>query len=505
MQTRKLFLVSTLVSVWITAGQLPAQTFKLLHSFAAQTPAFTNTDGIFYNNFDGASPDGDLIVSGNTLYGTAYDGGNANCGTVFAVNTDGSSFTILHRFTQRAGSSYTNSDGAKPAGALVLSGSTLYGTAAKGGSSGNGTIFAVSTAGTGFTILHQFTALASGNATNSDGAIPYAGLVLTNNILYGVTSAGGTSGKGTVFKVNTDGLDFTTLRSFSGVSDGAAPQARLVLSGNTLYGTAVDGGSSGNGTVFRLNTDGSAFTNLHSFTATSAFTNSDGANPYAGLVLSGNTLYGAAAYGGHTSDGTVFKLNTDGTGFTVLHSFTATLVAGANSDGANPVGRLVLSGNTLYGTAYFGGSSGNGTVFALNTSGSEFMTLHSFSAGSGSFPYHINSDGAYPWGGLILSGTTLHGTAQQGSSGSGTVFSLSFAPPQLTISFAGDYPVLTWPTKVPGFDYSGYHLQYSTGLNSSANWQPLAMSPTIINGRYSVTVPGTVFLTQSFAAFRLKQ
>src|SRR6266446_4904964 len=103
---------------------------------------------------------------------------------------------------------------------------------------------------------------------------------------------------------------FTTLYSFTATSypgyfdstnsDGAYPQAGLTLSGNTLYGTALSGGSSGWGTVFAVNTDGTGFTNLHSFTALSGphtSTNSDGANPYAGLVLSGNTLYGTANRG----------------------------------------------------------------------------------------------------------------------------------------------------------------------------------------------------------------
>src|SRR5947209_143860 len=100
------------------------------------------------------------------------------------------------------------------------------------------------------------------------------------------------------------------------------------------------------------------FTTLHSFTG-----RSDGADPYAGLILSGNTLYGTAFVGGSSGDGTVFKVNTNGTGFTTLHSFTGGL------DGATPYAGLVLSGNTLYGTAYNGGISGWGTVFAVNTNG----------------------------------------------------------------------------------------------------------------------------------------
>ena len=138
--------------------------------------------------------------------------------------------------------------------------------------------------------------------------------------------------------------------------------------------------------MFAINTDGTGFATLHSFAATSGSaggygTNSDGAYPCAGLILSGNTLYGTAQYGGSSGWGTVFAVNTDGTGFTNLYNFSATSGPGGygiNSDGANPVGGLILSGNTLYGTAVCGGSSGCGTVFALNTDGTGFTNLHSF-------------------------------------------------------------------------------------------------------------------------------
>src|SRR2546422_417363 len=98
------------------------------------------------------------------------------------------------------------------------------------------------------------------------------------------------------------------------------------------------------------------FTALHSFTAYPSYTNTDGVNPN-GFVLSGNILYGTAVSGGTSQAGTVFKVNTDGTGFTTLHSFT-----GDSDGGFNPYARLILLGNNLYGTAYGGGSSGYGTV-----------------------------------------------------------------------------------------------------------------------------------------------
>src|SRR5439155_5529865 len=97
--------------------------------------------------------------------------------------------------------------------------------------------------------------------------------------------------------------------------------------------------------------------------------------------------------------------------FTTLHSFTATPPpASTNSDGANPHAVLFLSGNALYGTAFNGGISGSSTMFKVNTDGTGFTTVHSFTASSNSPPYG-NSDGAYPVAGSILSVNTLYGWA----------------------------------------------------------------------------------------------
>src|SRR6267378_2204197 len=189
---------------------------------------------------------------------------------------------------------------------------------------------------------------------------------------------------------------FTNLYSFTGGSDGGAPTAGLILSGNTLYGTTAGGGSSSNGTVFAVNTDGSGFTNLYRFTG-----GNDGGAPYASLILSSNTLYGTASGGGSSGNGTVFAVNTDGSGFTNLYGFTG------GNDGGAPTASLILSGNTLYGTTTAGGSSGNGTVFAVNTDGSGFTNLYRFTGGN---------DGGAPSAGLILSGITLYGTTAGGGS-----------------------------------------------------------------------------------------
>jgi uncharacterized repeat protein (TIGR03803 family) len=473
---KNLFLLPALIAGLglIPAGRMTAQTFTTLWSFTAITGPEPST------NSDGAIPQGGLILSGSTLYGTASYGGSSGWGTVFKVNTDGTSFTNLYSFGAAGYSSgaYTNSEGIEPYAGLILSGDTLYGTAHGGGSSGNGTVFKLNTDGKGFKKLRSFN-------FDSDGAYLWAGLILSGNTLYGTSAGGGNSGNGTVFAVNTDGTGFTNLHSFNYDSDGAYPRARLILSGNTLYGTAFLGGSSGYGTVFAMHIDGTGFTNLHSFTAISGPfpTNSDGANPYAGLILSGNTLYGTAANGGSSGMGTVFKVNTNGTGFTTLYSFTATSGTSSttNSDGANPHAGLILSGNTLYGTAFNGGSSGYGTVFAVTTNGTGFMNLHSFADSP--------SEGARPFAGLVLSDNTLYGTTQQGgSSGHGTVFSLSFAP-QLTIIASSANIILTWPTNVAGFDYTGFTLQSTTNLVSPAVWSTVSPGPVVFNGQNTVTNP----------------
>ncbi len=480
----------------MTATHLTAQVFTTLYSFA---PADPNS----YANAGGAFPMGELILSGNTLYATAQFGGSSGNGTVFSVNTDGTGFTPLHIFTG-------GSDGSDPLDGVLLSGNTLYGTANMGASSGYGTVFTIKTDGTGFKTLHTFGGL-------NDEAYPYGGLILLGNTLYG-TSEGPPGASGTVFAMNTNGTGFTTLHIFTALagsdstnSDGAWPCGALVLSGNTLYGTANVGGQYGAGTLFALNTDGTGFTNLHVFTpigadASGFYTNSDGAAPYGALVLSGNTLYGTAYSGCSSGNGTVFAVNTDGTGFTNLHCFTASSTNSSgfytNSDGAQPYGTLMLSGNTLYGTAGAGGSSGNGTVFAINTNGTGFTTLYSFTASStNSSGSYTNSDGAWPSGNVILSGNILYGTAYEGGMwGSGTVFGLSFTP-QLTVIPSGGNIILTWPTNYAGFDYSGFTVQSTTNLGSSAVWTTNTPAPVVVNGQKRVTNP----ISGSQQFFRLSQ
>jgi uncharacterized repeat protein (TIGR03803 family) len=307
---------------------------------------------------------------------------------------------VLHSFTNTP-------DGAYPIEAPVIDKvGELYGITISGGSSGDGTVFKLDTSGNE-TVLHSFT-------NTPDGASPTAGLVIDKaGNLYGGTEGGGSSGDGTVFKLDITGTE-TVLYSFTAGAEGNTPAGALVLDAmDNLYGTTLNGGVYGGGTVFKLNISGNE-TVLHSFRL------SDGEVPAAGVVRdkAGN-LYGTTIYGGALSCnleigfgcGTVFKLDTSGNE-TVLHRFTNT------PDGAFPVAGLVIdkAGN-LYGTTENGGSSGYGTVFKLDITGTETV-LHNFTN---------SPDGAFPTAGLLRDKTgNLYGTTLQGgSSGYGTVFKLS--------------------------------------------------------------------------------
>jgi uncharacterized repeat protein (TIGR03803 family) len=462
------------------AARVAAQTFTNLYTFTATDP---NTAA----NTDGANPQASLILSGNTLYGTTEYGGSYAYGSVFKVNTDGSGFRNLHSFSVASFPAYTNSDGAYPVAGLVLSGDTLYGTAVEGGAYANGAVFRLNTDGSGFTNLHDFTPDPYPAYTNSDGAAPEGALILSGDTLFGTAEYGGSNSFGTVFALKTNGSGFVSLHGFSNGIDGGSPYGHLVLSSNTLYGTTIGGGSSNEGTVFKLSTDGTGIAVLHSFTGWSGLplaTNSDGANPYGGLVLCGSTLYGTTVAGGVSGSGTLFRVNTDGASFTNLHSF-APLANGTNSDGASPYDGLVFSGGILYGTTHDGGSSGQGTVFALNLDGTGLANLRSFSALSNG----TNSDGSAPWAGLVLSGNIFYGAAAYGGLwGNGTLFSLSLPAPQLTLIPSGDTIILTWPTNYAGFSSAGYTLQTTTNLFPPV-WVNNSTTPAVINGQDVVTNP----------------
>jgi uncharacterized repeat protein (TIGR03803 family) len=379
-----------LVCLLLSIAALKAQTqrYEVLHRFQWT---------------DGANPYSSVVGdSAGNLYGTTFQGGILY-GTVFRLDATGEA--LLYTFQGGL-------DGINPQAGLIRdSAGNLYGTTVYGGAFGQGTIFKVSATGSE-TLLYSFTGLA-------DGKQPVAGVIRDSvGNLYGTTQYGGIEtnpGFGVVYKLDVNG-QLTVLYSFTGLTDGANPQAGLVRdSAGNLFGTAYNGGDlntcdkKGCGVVFKLDADDKA-TVLHDFTGTP-----DGANPQASLMrdAAGN-LYGTTSHGGGVcldpiGCGTVFKL--DKTGETVLYRFIGT------PDGANPqAGLTVESAGNLYGTTRGGGASSYGTVFRLDATGTETV-LHSFKGGR---------DGAIPEGSVIQDAAgNLYGTTEGGGGNRvGVVFKL---------------------------------------------------------------------------------
>jgi uncharacterized repeat protein (TIGR03803 family) len=413
--------------------------------------------GFGFGEQSGYYPFGTVIEgSDGALYGTARYGGNYAAGAVFKVQKDGTAYVVLHHL----GSS--PNDGKQPkAGLLEGSDGALYGTTELGGSSGLGAVFRVSKDGTEYSVLYEFT------GTGGDAQNPWGGLVEdTSGWLYGTTYNGGAGGKGTIFMLAKDGSYYTVLRSFLATGgDGQNPMASLILgTDGLLYGTTSKGGSSGKGTVFRMSTSGSGYFLLHAFSSAS----SDGANPY-GPLRQGRDglLYGTTYFGGSSGYGTVFKLRTDSTGFSVMRSF-----ANSANAGVNPRGGLVEGyDGALYGTCNYGGNC-FGTVFRITKDATSYQILHVF------IDY---GDGQNPDAGLVqASDGALYGTTDSGGGNSrGTIFKINGLTYNLVWSFDNSggadskqpkaAPILASNSVLYGTAYSGGSYGAGTVFSMTTN------------------------------------
>jgi uncharacterized repeat protein (TIGR03803 family) len=395
------------------SGGLLGALVCLLPLGAPAEPSLSALRSFGFPQYSAANPYAEVIeASDGRLYGTTSAGGSAGQGTIFRINTDGTDFLLLKSFGT------TTNDGRRPF-APVIEGQdgALYGLTEDGGGFGFGTVFRVGKDGTDFTVLQHF--------AGTNGAYPEARLLqASDGWLYGTTSGGGsgTNDSGVVFRVATNGTGFQLLRQFAG-TNGANPAGGLIeAEDGVLYGTTCFGGgtnlTTGNlalstnvGTVFRMNKDGSDFTVLKHFfswangQSTSLQTN--GYYPYGQLVQGTNgALYGTTSAGGRGLGGTIYTLNTNGTGFSFLCQLT-------NATGGAPLSGLALaSDGMLYGTTFDGGASNSGTIFRIGEDGSGFAIVTNLAFGQGCAATVVEgSDGS------------LYGTTQLGgSAGDGTIF-----------------------------------------------------------------------------------
>ncbi len=263
----------------------------------------------------------------------------------------------------------------------------------------------------------------------ADGSEPFGGVAQDSaGTLYGETEFGGavtctskaghpSGGCGTVYSFSpTAGLK--VLASFSG-PNGAYGMSTPTLVGSTLYGTTNNGGASDDGVIFSVNTNGTGFTLLHQFSGP------DGETPTSILREGpGGILYGITEAGGTHGDGVLFSIKPNGT-YTVLHNF-----AGGTADAEQPTTLLISTSGTLVGSSIQGGltkaaceAGGCGTIF-------EYVP----STGAYSVPYKFNGKGIF--GGYIGSigpGPTVYGTTE------GLLYSVSLATGFMNVGTFYDY------------------------------------------------------------------
>ncbi len=339
------------------------------------------------------------------------------------------------------------------------------------------------------TALHLFAAAVTGFSVQGasyevleefiqPGAQPLAALVDGGDgNLYGTTVDGGAFGQGTIFSITPTG-DLTTIHSFSG-PDGRAPASALIrASDGFLYGTASSGGAQDFGLIFRISTTG-AFASLHSLTGASGV--AKGSVPGTLVQHANGNFYGVTQAGGAAGFGTVFCLTSAGI-FTTLLEFTGT---GGLTKGAEPVGALTFNGTTLFGVTKSGGASDKGVIYKVTTSGA-YTLMTEFTGVSGT------RLGSAPAAGLFLNPTdsTLYGTTEFGGTNDlGAAFKITTtASPTFTSlrSFAdatGSQPV---GTLARGSDGALYGVAAGGGTNG-------------FGALYRITTAGTYSVLANFS------
>ena len=436
---RWLFLLLLILPVLFLVVHAGAQTFTVLHHCDQQTGFFPNGNLI-------QGPDG-------TLYGTATQTrlttGGSGPGTVFKVNPDGTGFAVLHEFAfdyERG----IAPDGSAPEAIMVLDGRTLYGTTSSGGSNYSGTVFKLDVDTTNFSVLWWL--------TSSVGQNPQGDMVLDNGTLWAPAAYGGNPGsQGTIFKMSTNGSNFSTIHYFYG-PDGRQPMA-LIKSGNLLYGTTINCSPDGIhwvGNVFRMETNGSGEIEY-------IFGTLDGQHPNDGLVLAGTNLFGVTTQGGSNNCGTIYRISTNIDGFVALHHFTP-------SEG-RPAGKIALRDENIYGVTQNGGMWEVGLIYRFNLNSRQFTVLKHFQGGE--------TDGDNPTG-LMLYGNTLYGATMMGGTnasgfepvgadwGAGIIYSLSLAPAVMNARGSGTNVEFLFSS----FTNTSYAVEYKDDLNKT-NWQVL--------------------------------
>jgi uncharacterized repeat protein (TIGR03803 family) len=368
--------------------------------------------GFLLHNFgnlpDGWQPWGSPTLVGSTLYGYTAYGGDAQSGAIFKVNTDGSGYQVVHSFGGLVvgPGDMVLADGDSPHhDSLRVVGNELIGATVFGGDANQGLLYAYNFVTGSYRIIHELNGMTKDypQGSTTDGAQPHSNPMFSaaDNVLYGLTSEGGSDGDGMLYRVNLDGTGFQVLRSFKKKDDkGFDPHGFVIQIGTVLFGMTREGGLTdtadptiapdGGGGVFAFDVSTSKYTVMHLFNPTPQTNpaDNDGFGPdHGGLIAVGGSLYGLATMGGEFGkkggDGILFQIQPvaeENAPYQILHDFSGTKDNLPAIDGSGPHGSLVLGsdGVTLFGMTSNGGSADDGIIFAFSTATNATFLLKSF-------------------------------------------------------------------------------------------------------------------------------
>lgn len=357
------------------------------------------TDGSNFtllHNFDhstsGSWPRGPLMLNENSLYGMTQYGGDYTNGTLFKIDTSGTSFNKLYDFNDSI-------TGKKPEGSLHIEDSVIYGHTCEGGLNDSGTMFRIDSTGNNFEVLIDF--------SNDLGDKPQGTIIKNANNLLMLTSHKGEYYGGTLLEFNLADSTTNVLHDFGRYKRGKIPSKEMVLVNEDLYGTTLSGGENNSGTIFKIEKDGSNHEIIYTFNGDTSAVDQI-SSPQLGLVYDGEYLYGVSRFGGDSSfHGTIYRIKPDGSQLSIILDFNF-------DNGSQPKCLLAFDTEHLYGTTESGGDFDKGVIFRVDKDGQNYVKMHDFEGGL---------DGEEPKS-LLLVNDTLYGVTSLTPNSTSTIFKI---------------------------------------------------------------------------------